>query len=243
MMLLSWRNCSLRNSNTCCQHHCQKHHDAFSAIDHLADAWCLASWLLGLLHGDDAACFPISTSFPLPVPSSFLAHCTCCPSPSTPQLLSTVTINCHYLVDHWPSLFHWPSLSHWPSTITIAIPNLCHIRHYQLIVSLLLFYILGACCLFSCFFHHCSFIIVMTCCCCFCCCAAPCHSMTKWTMSTILSVRAIQWVCVGYCILQKWMWFPPPLLWYSWVWLDTLKWFATVRICRIKILQWILGLP
>jgi len=69
--------------------------------------------LLGLLHGDAAACFRISTSFLSPVPFSFLAHFDCHPLPSTPPLPSTIAIlstvdrqqslSCRcYLVDRRP---------------------------------------------------------------------------------------------------------------------------------------------
>jgi len=69
--------------------------------------------LLGLLHGDAAACFRISTSFLSPVPFSFLAHFGCHPLPSTPPLPSTIAISStvdrrqslscrRYLVDRRP---------------------------------------------------------------------------------------------------------------------------------------------
>jgi len=215
----------------------------------MADAWCLASWLLGLLHGDDAACFPISTSFPLPVTSSFLAHCNSCPLPSTPPSPSTIAVNCHYLVDCWLLLSCQPSLSHWPSIITIAIPNVCHICHIAIIhhhchpqpmpylslpvdcfiIAFLHFWSLLSVQLFfpSLFIHHHHDLLLLLL---LLCCTMPQYDKNYcWAMSMIPSVGAVQWVRVGYCILQKWIWFPSTLLWYSWLCPSTSKWSVSFK--------------
>jgi len=128
--------------------------------------------LLGLSHGDAAACFRISTSFLSPVPFSFLAHFDCPPLPSTPPLLPTIAILS--TVDHSRHHCRRQPMPNPSPPVDCCIIALLHCLE-PVVCS---------------FFCRCSFIffvIVMTSCCCICCCAAPHHSslfqqfMTKIT--------------------------------------------------------------
>ncbi len=106
--------------------------------------------------------------------------------------------------------------------------------------------------------HHCLCHFYCHCCCycchllllLLCCCGSP--TCVFWTNAAVMQHRGFLLLCmftsttllhVGHSILQKWKWFTSTLFSYSWVCPGTSKWFATVQICRIKILQQVLGLP
>ncbi len=141
--------------------------------------------LLGLSHGDAAACFRISTSFLSPVPFSFLAHFDCHPLPSTPPLPSTIAIS--------------STVDRRPSTVAI-LSTVDHSHHHcrrqpmpnpsppvDCCIIALLHCLEPVVCSFFCRCSFSFFVIVMTSCCCVCCCAAPRRSslfqqfMTKIT--------------------------------------------------------------
>jgi len=233
------------------QCHCHSILTLFPSRHHQADVFCL--WGTGAIACCCCCCcrwcclvmlllFLSPSLIPFPVAGTITIAIHCHHHPS----LSPSTIVVTIAVDHCHHLHHRPSSS--PSLTTVDHLN---IRHRRLIVILLFLFVV-ACCL-TCFCHCCHWPLIMHC----------CHCCHRWLLllllllcscvfsfpkvftdeHTIPSVGVIQWVRVGYCILQKWIWFPPPLLWYSWVWLGTSKRFMTVQICRIKILQQILGLP
>jgi len=196
--------------------------------------------------------YPSLPLLPLPLPSP-IQHC----HNNHPSLSPSIAITIHCLSIDSSCHCHHQLLPltvfhcNWPSPLTI---DHSHIHHPWLIITLFfkffsllsvqLFY--DDCC--SSFINYHSMFIIHCChcydCCCFFCCAEILHAVFSFLERNMIpSVRAIQWVQVGYCILQKWIWFASSLLSYSWVQPGTSKWSCTVWICRIKILQRILGLP
>jgi len=190
------------------------------------------------------------------------SHCLVLLLPFLTHRLILTHFHCHSFC--W-CLLRWFPL---PALLGVAVAwcwcRCCH-RHHHLWrpVHCWLFIVFYFPCLSSCFFrlHHVVFIIVIVVIVVviviatdfmlgrrFYCAAAASSSPAESTIEKqqrgfllLYMYTCTTCVRVGYSILQKWVWFPSPLFSYSWVRLGTWKRFATVQICRIKILQQILG--
>ncbi len=240
---LCFYHCHLLSENHCSHCHYHRIMMPFPSMHHK---------VLGLLLGvavinDSAACCclwcPSLSLSPLPLSSPF----QCWPSLSTVTIATVAVDHCH-----WPLLLPSPSPPVDCCIIIVIFALFCFI---SVVVTRYPHHCHCCCCYCRCYchyhHHHCGASAVLHATGCS---SSPTCSFFFFRMSYQVAVQ--QWtgllfhfmytcttiVHVGYYILQKSKRFPSSLLSYSRVRPGMSKWFATVWICRIKILQRILGL-